>query len=511
MKMSVTMTRGNPPRPEMMIEHNGEVVNWNVACYDKRALTRTDVCVHINAFWAKLPYHRQEKIFSTYKKIRETYECYYETGELLHHLVPFIAELCNEHPIDELSHWIAFYSTDIHIPDKFEDIYIHSDERPGSREKTYTKPDYRGLVSLTLALRIMIPVWGEFIYRTKGETGTNFKELFAGQLLMMSKLMHSPPMEKLKTYIESNIQNDKPMSAAIMGGISSEDYGQWLLNLVLVRRLCVGDIVGLDPSTNLAAFIYNFIVMKMSGNNNASFGEMIKDKTFESGDSSSDHNASRLEGYKIKQEAPIGDMVIYDHFMEDPVRVAQLLYPDVDLQLLEQFLIASQAMERERISHPQVILSQWLLAPILSPRGVVHLSKKKTMNAIAVAQTVLWMTGHKEIAALMGGISSRGDHETHLGGVSPSARIQKEQLDELNRLYPYNKVLSSKQKTKPTNVAVSAIDSVAAMLSQSDWILTLPNELAIMLTGNASVRRYTCPYDIKVLLAKLVIQLANRP
>lgn len=511
MKMSIVTSTGVPARLETELEHNGEILKWNVACFDKRSFANHDVCKHINSFWEKLPYFRQEKVFGIYKKIKNVFDAVFETTDLISHLVPIVTELCDEHPVDELSQWIAFHAGDIIIPDKFDEIYIASDEKPGNREKTYTKPDYRQLVSMTLALRIMIPVWGEFIYRTKSETGTNFKELFAGQLLMMSKLCHSPPMEKLRTYVESNIQNDKPMSSAIIGGISSEDYGQWLLNLVLVRRLCVGDISGLDPLTNLVTFIYNFIVQKLSGNNNASFGEMIKDKSFESGDSSSDHNASRLEGYKIKQEAPIGDMVIYDYYMEDPLKVVKLLMPDVDQRMFWEFYNSTQVLERENIASAQVILTQWILAPVLSPRGIVHLSKKKTISAIVVAQTVLWQKGHKELAALISAVASTNDNEMQLGGINPSARLNKEQIDELSKLYPYYKVMSTKQKTKPVNAAVAAIDSVVNMLSQRDWILTLPDQYAETLLGNQNTRRYTCPYDIKVMLGKLVIEIANRP
>lgn len=511
MKMSIVTSKGMPARLEAELEHNGEILSWNISAFDKRLFTNHDVCKHINSFWEKMPYLRQEKIFGIYKRMHSVFENYFETTELCQQLVPLTSELCNEHPVEELSHWIAFYASDIIVPEKFDEVYIPSDERPGNREKTYTKPDYRGLVSMTLALRVMIPVWGEFIYRTKGETGTNFKEMFAGQLLMMSKLAHSSPMEKLRIYVDSNIQTDKPMSSAIIGGISSEDYGQWLLNLVLVRRLCVGDIGGLDPQTNLVAFIYNFMAQKLTGNNNSSFGEMIKDKPFESGDSSSDHNASRLEGYKIKQEAPMGDMVIYDHFMENPFHVGQLLMPNMDMELLRTFLHHTQALGQERLSSAQIILTQWMLKPVISPRSIVHLSKKKTISAIAVAQTALWQTGHKELAALIGAIATGNGNETQLGGINPSARLHKEQMDELIKLYPYNKVLSTKQKTKPINAAVAAIDSVVGMLSQRDWILTLPDQHTALVTGNASLRRYTCPYDIKVLLGKLVIELANRP
>ena len=77
-----------------------------------------------------------------------------------------------------------FHGSDtIHIPVRLEDTFVHSDERPMTRDKTYTKPDYVKLIGLTLALRPMIPIWGEFIERTHKETGTSFKEYYAYLLM----------------------------------------------------------------------------------------------------------------------------------------------------------------------------------------------------------------------------------------------------------------------------------------------------------------------------------------
>lgn len=511
MKMSVIPASLSGGRIELQIEHNEQVLLWNVASFDKRCFTTDyDVCKHVNEFWSKLPYHRQEKIFELFSSIRMIFEEASETAQLIQDLLPKIKALYDEHPIEEIGHWIAFYSNDIIIPETFVEQYIPSDERPGTREKTYTKPDYRQLVALAMSLRIMIPIWGEFIYRTKDETGTNFKEYYAFQLLTQTNIMQSAPMEKLKIYVESNIQTDKSMASAIIGGVGSQDYASWLLGLVLVRRLCVGNLGGLNQMTNLVTFIYNYISQKVNGNNNTSFGEMIKSKQFESPDSSNEHNTSRIEGYKIKQESPIGDMVILDHFMEDYVSVALLLKPDINLDLLHRFMNHAEVLQNEQIWQPQIILTQWLLKPVISPRGITHLSKKKTISAIAIAQTVLWEKGHKELACLISAMASSSANELQLSGIDSRARIPKEQMDEISTLYPYSRVLSTKQKTKPTNPAVAAIDSVASMLSQRDWILTVPDEQAAAVTGNKSQRRYSCPYDIKVLLSKLVIETAKR-
>jgi hypothetical protein len=355
MKMSVAPAISSGGRIELLIEHNDQKLYWNVSSFDKRCFTADyDVCKHINEYWAKRAPHSQEKIFNTFYNIRAIFEEVSETTQLIQELVPRIKILFEEHSLEDINHWVAFYAPDIVVPTSFAEIYIPSDERPGTREKTYTRPDYRDLIGMALALRVMIPIWGEFIYRTKNETGTNFKEYYAYQLLSHTKLVHSAPMDKLKIYVENNIQTDKSMASAIIGGVGSEDYATWLLALVLVRRLCVGDVSGLNQMTNLVTFIYNYISQKINGNTNNSFGQMIKSKEFESGDSSNEHNASRIEGYKIKQESPIGDIVIIDQFMQDYESVARILKSTISMELLRSFMKNAQVLNEEKLWEPQI-------------------------------------------------------------------------------------------------------------------------------------------------------------
>ena len=93
-------------------------------------------------------------------------------------------------------------------------------------------------------LRCMIPIWGEYISSTRQETGTRHKEFYAFQLLNNSNISKSVPMVKLCNYVEAIVGPDKYNNVNTLNGISSEDFGYWLLSLVCVRRLCVGDIRG---------------------------------------------------------------------------------------------------------------------------------------------------------------------------------------------------------------------------------------------------------------------------
>jgi hypothetical protein len=85
--------------------------------------------------------------------------------------------------------------------------------------------------------------------------------------------------------------------------------------------------------------------------------------------------------------------------------------------------------------------------------------------------------------------------------------ITREQMEILQRLYPFSVIRNQKQKTKPVNDAVAAIDAVAASYSQRDWVLTTPENFNSQIQINNHQNRYSAPHDIKILLARIAIDL----
>lgn len=493
---------------QLNIHHNESVIYWNISYFNRRSFEAGyDVLKHINQYWNYLPEYRQEKIFSIFNNIKNVFEDIYDTSLLIHSLLPLMSALFEEHKLEEIKQWMNFHS-DIIFPYALDDVYLASDEKPGSREKTYLKSDYYDLLTMTIALRVMIPVWGEFIHRTKRETGTLFKELYAYKLLSQTNIINSEPMQKLRIYVNNNIQTDKPITSSIINGVGSEDFPIWLLGKVL-SRLCVGDISGTNQLSSLVTFIWNYINHKVNNTNTGSYSSMIKNKEFEKGDAVNDHNASRLESYKIKTELPLGDIVILEYYMNNPFNVAVQLKPDINLELLAHFLDNAKVLNTEQLWKPQVALAQYVLKPVMPPRGLLHLNKVQVISAIAIAQTLLWESNHKVLACLISAVTTDNENETMLSGIDSRARIPKDLMDELNILYPFNKVSTQKKKGKLVNSIVGAIDELAQLFSQRDWILTISNEHMLEVTGKNNSRRFSCPHDIKILLAKLVIELVK--
>jgi hypothetical protein len=505
MEMFVSRENVITKHASLTTRHNGEDVVWDVSNYNKDNFGDSgDVCSHINNYWATLPVNTQYEIFDIFKQIRYVLEDTYDTTEMIKSIIPLVTKLYMHHPLEEMMHWVVWKS-DIIIPEKFLDAYIVDDMKPGNRAKTYTKPDYTGLVVLALQLRLMVPIWGEFIFRTKPDTGTHYKEFHAFQLLTSSALMNSEPMLKLITYVNSNIQADKSINGAVLSGIGTEDYPRWLLSLVTVRRLCVGDFTGSNPDTSLVTFMYNFIFSKTASAGGPSFGSIVKDKPFDTAQSASDNNASRTEGYKIKQDIATGDIAIIEHYVSNPYTLAAKL--SIDKSLLDLTLTSCSKLTTSTIERSHVSLVSWILASIVPPRSLPHFSKLNVIKCIAVCQAWLWQNNHNVLSLLISATATNNSNEMQLSGLDSRARIAIEQMEILKKIYPFATVNSTKQKTKPTNHAVAAIDIVCSQLSQRDWILTAPKQHIAQTLGQDTNMRFSCPHDIKILLANLIISL----
>lgn len=505
---------------EVSIKHNDKEYSFNVSGYAKQVFNPTDaddveIDKHINQYWATLPQAKQEKIFECFGAIRRVFDTTFDTIPLTNELLIPIKNLYNEHQVEDLEQWLIWKS-DVIIPSKnsagkviFEEVYHDSDMRAGTRVQTYTRNDYIGLITMALMLRMMIPIWGEFMYRIRSTVGTNYKEMHSVHLLSKTDLLSHPYMKRLENYINSNIKIDDSMFGAIISGIGTEDYPRWLISLVLVRRLCIGNFSGSNPDISLVTFIYNYIKQKMGTNGTSAWGgDIVRDKfKFYDDNGKDDDNLSRTESYKIRQAVPTGETVAIDFYLSDPYTVAKHLDPTIPKELIDACIATCSIFNNNIISKVQVTLTQWVMAKVVSPRAFPQLSKAKVINAIAICQAWLWHKGHKELSCLVSAITSDNSSVMQLGGIDSRSRITKDQMEIINQLYPFTTVRSSKQKTKPSNDAVTAIDAVATELSFRDWILTAQTDKVVQITGDSNITRYSTPYDIKIKLAALVIDL----
>ena len=507
-----------------LIVHNGESIKWNVKAFD-RASTPVDgsfdVFEHINGYWKYQKPEVQDKIFDVYKRIKQVfYESTLTTSDLTQSLYPLISELYMYHDLSDIKRWIDFHGN-VRLPAEIEFHNTFEEAQKKSitavREKTYLKQDYYWLRALSVSLRSIYPVWGEFIDSTKLENGNTWKEYYAFRLLSYTNLAKSETMGFLRAYVESTLIPGETKPSAILGGLSSDEYPTWILGLIMVRRLVVGDIRGIEPKSSLVTSIFSYIRQRDKTHESNFIGN-IKEKISEGKNQEGENNLSGLEGYKIKQEIPAGDIAIINHYINDVTGIALRICPDIDLALLHISLQSVMALETEQILEAQETIIQWVLAPAVSPRGIPYLTKLGILKAMAITQALLWHRGHYEIACLLSAKAQQNTDEIQSSGVETRSRITKDLAEQLDALFPYVKRPPGKQRVTGKDVkektiknpAAIAIEIMAKLFSSNEWRLTIPSEWVAQITGNKNNRSYSVPFDIRIKLANLAIAVAKK-
>jgi hypothetical protein len=519
-------------RIKLVVEHADEKTYWDVVPSHTKVLREADVdvCEHINMYWAQLDLSVQQQIFEIYNQIQARYEQIYEPEPLIEALRPLIKKLYDLHKLSSIEAWMKYKTGEFYIsPVKFKPDFVLDDMSNNTREKTYTQTDYFHLIALALALRPMIPIWGEFIKRTQRDTGTQFKEFFAYLLLTSTEIPTSIAVGKLLVYLEGQIKNDDKSKARewiqSVDGLGTEYFHTWLLAGLLITRICVGDVRGSENQIDLAVSSYKYITLRVQSMTSGTGAfDPIREKKFQTSndDGREEQATSPLEAFKIKEDLPYGAVAPYKHFLSQWRRVAVKAYAHIDMALLELLVEERLKLRGEKIWDCQVTLAQWTLARVMSPRALGYFKPddfnphypaaampRDVRLAIAIAQTILWQRGHQKLAALMTASANTIDGVMQNSGLGTPTRIPPELQQKLIELYPYETITARREKTKPPARVFQAIESMVGQFSR-DWILRLPDSMTVQLVGNTSSRRYACPPDIRVLLAKLVYDVGSR-
>lgn len=494
--------------------HGNQTMTWDTRTYGRASRTKglevTDdptkdsIFREINAFFATLPVARQQKIWEAYAEIHALFEQNYEMIALQKHLQLAVAKIYAEIPYQELYEW-AEASPLIHIPMNLKAEYGENDPV----DMTYLRQDYFDLAVLAIAARPMVPIWGEYIPRIKGDVDNTFKEYVAVKLLYKTYIQQCPPYHRLLRYIEASIRHrakEATLFSAMLAGLSSSNMPEWLLANTLVRRTSMVPISNTNDGPNLITDVYGYVDNTLKSPGHRRFSGPVSPKRIKK-DDKSEQQESLAESYKIKQEVPDGDIQMANFYANHPQFLAENLEPGLDPNKLTECLETIGAVETQDIHLFQKTLTQWVLAPAISMRFIPLINKPALMNAMAVAQALLWHWGFPDLAALLTARELRQEDEfvPMDGG---RLKIPNELMNQLQEIYPNPYSVKDKQVTpRLANPGVKAIDAAFTLISTSDWMLTAPKSLQNAAAKVQGSRKMYVPTDIKVQLAQLLIHL----
>ena len=513
---------GNSSALIVAISHNGQTLNWDISPYsrsrsDQGGATPTSMFDEINAYLAQLSAEKQYRMFELYRAIREELNKGYGTRALSTMLQGRAKQLYELAPFEEVDYWVR-HGSGLRVPPSFKTQHGPDDPRDKIYlDQTYLYTDYQQLITLTVAERLMVPIWGEFLKAAKLLSGNTSKEQAGLKLLFYTNLISSPPMLRLRDYIGARVDvhlKDGPSAAAVMGGMGSSEMPEYLQAITVVRRLSVCAVVSPDDNNNLVTNVHQFVKNNLSGVDKkvgSRFNGTITDKEKSAGSRQDESNDSLLELHKIKTEISDGDaqkISVYPQFVQNLINHID---PTIPAEYVDQCMEHIRALDGLSIQEHQSRLMQWVASGPIPVEGADLMSRPSERTTMAVVQAALWHWGYHALAVMVTATPVVQAEGVLLGGTEIRGRMPKEIEKQLLRDFPHHRQpRQSNAPTKYYNPAVKAIEAFCALAVRNEWQLHAPVELKMLATQPEYFLRYEITADkIRVDLANLLLKITQ--
>lgn len=436
----------------------------------------------INKYWSTLPDERQDAIFDIYRKIDEVFKDYVTIEALNSSLVHLCHALLQQHPTDELNYFLRI-KYGFAVPTSVYEQMPASAVTEEAQQRTYLVSDYTELLILSLQLRPMFVVWGEWLKQTHTQVPRSFKEHVAFSLLQRSEVIDSNAMQRLMLYVESSLSKAPVSNSAIIGGLGTAELPEWFRSGIVVKRICVGNLKPTDDKKHIVAEMYKYLNSTIT-TLDRKFEGPVKDKE-PIGSGSDEDNMSISEMVKVKETVPIGDTVIFKSFARELENNALAKEPDIDIELVRACIARAVDTEIEIVDKFHQVLVQYCFggSDILSAAGVPSLNEIELKGLIGVTQAILIKQGLYDLAVLI----TASPLPVKVGNYSLADirfKVSPQIQEELIAKYPYMIPEPGNKSATQMNPALRAMDIITKEVSRTEWSLNCDPELIKMSSYN---------------------------
>lgn len=469
-------------------------------------LTKTpDIFVELNKFIGFKDINFKVKLFELYESVKLLLDDGLLSSTLTEDLSLLTTRIFDLFDIDEIFDFITFKTDGIQISSGFQINFVDDRDSEKSLDQTYLRSDYQRLIALSIKLRSVLMIISTYINSIKADKGTLYKEYYAVELIKSSTLFTKPDdvITKLEKYImvtSNGLQHESPF--LILNGISSEFYLEWILSVVLIRRVCVGDISGQDPKLTLVTGIYSYVTQRL---NPEAMGEFRSKKDVTSATGELDSKISVLESYKVKTDISIGALVELEVALSDYRANANRLAPGMDTRILEDALQSTINIKDAMVLEPLVTITRLLFSVIMPSKSIFYINRDLLIKCLAVTQAVLYNRGHIFLSNLVTSIADTSGEIT-ITGIDSRARLDQKYAEELDKFFPFSRKESVRNKAKNKNLAVQQIEKLTEQIGSTSFITTCLPQYRY---NKDVTNKLIIPSTIKNELARFVLDVVH--
>jgi len=411
---------------------------------------------------------------------------------------------------------VEYFLTDvlkIAIPDNLQEVFndrIESDGL-GTRVQTYLKSDYIQLATLTVIMKAVLPIAGDYAKSKESEISNGHKEYILYSLISGHPINDYPAAIKLKAWIDILIalclpDKDTLSIIIIEKQIPESEINSFIYSMVMVQKVAIASIVNDDRNRNVITRIYNYIINKLKVKGSPS--SKIRDKKpLADTDSNTGDKESMIESYRIVTDLTPGAEVELNWVCSDLSLLSVGIKLPYDKVVLSDAVKFNQSFREWEISNEQIVLLGYIFKRIIDPRSIYYLNIDGIINLLSLGFAILRNLGYPELAVLLTSKSIIESGEvTAINTAATSIRFDPAVKEKLNALYPYEKQINA---TKTVNLAETAISQLVNSMFKRVWRHTCDSKYITELGGDPNSYQ-VLPNDIKTMIALAIIDLEEK-
>ena len=390
----------------------------------------------INRYLASLTTSQSEKLYQVYQQVPPIFEMHYSKWvDALKVIVRDIYDICDP---ERITRYVDQYQ----LAGPMDQIGLSANEN-SDPERTYNADKYSRLMGMAVALRLVVPIWGDFLKQMTVFIDRKQARIQAPQILADSKIVKLQAYEEMVRFVEVTLESIKVDMATMITGLGSDIQTDICIGTVLVRRVAPGLI---STRENMVSAMFYNVQQQLSRR------ETIKEKRPEGSD---DDERDHMGVYLIKEEIPAGQIAINDLYCENVVNMILNTDPTVPNALAKACAKLAKEMRNSDFTpfEYNLRLANWSLKGV-DPDTLGSISPDNKINVLATTFGLLLHWGYPGLALLATAQPLVDD-----SGKPKTTQVSRKQIpahldQELDRIYIRRRVGRDE-----VNVARQAINS----------------------------------------------------
>ena len=416
----------------------------------------------------------QDKIFSIYKEIiDELVDIIFDIDMVVEYVSNKISVVYDIIKVDDIQKWMEennLFQIPAGVSEKFTGEY--------DKDRTYNKAKYKGLIALSTAAKMIVPIWGEFTPIQKTAIGTTQLPIPMLNMLRKSSIIDSQQYKDYETYAEATIaagQHSPEHIVALMGTDMNV-----IVNIAnnFVKKIAMAtNTQNAQAITNL---IFNLIANAGSYSDSPNNMGIVRTKHHSKGD----EETGMVERFDKRESLTQGDISMLEYYLSRYENICKL-WDVVNEEDYVKMDALAKHLEKEKFKISQSSLK--ITQQICYSAPLKYIGDLDKYRGIAASFYILFKSGYHQLALLTVSNSSVSRHGLIVNHKSKRRDLPESLIKELDNIYQVNII----EKNKPQiNLAVNAINMLYISVSSGAFKCVVPDDVKEQLIKDGYLNKY---------------------